>query len=82
MWAKICFHHYNLQKYVSFIPMVSQSENNSNYINRKILETYISNIYSSNPYIENNKESRDAYIKKIYTFSMKQMNMILNKERM
>jgi len=64
---------YNLQKYVSFIPMVSQSENNSNYINRKILETYISNIYSSNPYIENNKESRDAYIKKIYTFSMKQM---------
>jgi len=53
--------------------MVSQSENNSNYINRKILETYISNIYSSNPYIENNKESRDAYIKKIYTFSMKQM---------
>lgn len=64
---------YNLQKYVSFIPMVTPSVNNSNYVNRKIMETYISNIYSSNPYIENNTESRDAYIKKIYTFAMKQM---------
>ena len=64
---------YNLQKYVSFIPMVSQSDKKSSYVNRKIMETYISNIYSSNPYIENDAESRDAYIKKIYTFAMKQM---------